>query len=114
MSYFLLKTYDKQQAESLSFLKHVSWNQYHSKFKINDIVFIYIIDEEIFKCAAKIVGIREKNKECHLVKLFDIKNSSTILSDKSKFPAMKSRCSNILLKDNNYELVNLLLKNKVM
>ena len=62
MSYFLLKTYDKQQAESLSFLKHVSWNQYHSKFKTNDIVFIYIIDEEIFKCAAKIVGIREKNK----------------------------------------------------
>lgn len=112
MSYFLLKTYDKQQAESLSFLRHVSWNQYHSKFKISDIVFIYVIRKETFKCVAKIVGIG-KNKEYHLIKLFDIKNSNTILADKSKFTAMKSQCSNILLKDNNYELINLILKNKV-
>lgn len=112
MSYFLLKTYDKQQAESLSFLRHVSWNQYDSKFKISDIVFIYVIRKETFKCVAKIVGIG-KNKEYHLIKLFDIKNSNTILADKSKFTAMKSQCSNILLKDNNYELINLILKNKV-
>ena len=83
MSYFLLKIYDKQQVEFISFLKHVSWNQYHSKFKISDIVFIYVIRKETFKCVAKIVGIREKNKECHLIKLFDIKNSNTILTDKS-------------------------------
>ena len=69
-------------------------------FKISDIVFIYVIRKETFKCIAKIVGIG-KNKEYHLIKLFDIKNSNTILTDKSKFLVMKLGCLNILLKDNN-------------
>ena len=113
MAYFLLKTNDKKQVEDLNFSKSISWKQYHSKFKPDDVVFIYLISEKKFDCAAEIVDIEEKNKKCYLIKLFDIKNSSIIISNKSKFSAMKSRCSNILLKEKNQELTRLLLENKV-
>lgn len=68
MDYFLLKTYDIEQTKALNISESVSWQQYHSKFKLNDIVFIFLISEEKFDCAAKIVNIEKEAKTCHLLK----------------------------------------------
>jgi hypothetical protein len=112
MAYFLLKTYDTEQTRALNISERIPWKQYHSKFKLNDIVFIYLIAEGKFDCAAEIVSIEKEAKKCHLLKLFDIKNNDVITDNKSEIPAMVSHSSKILLRENNQQLIKLLLENK--
>nr|WP_315004159.1 hypothetical protein [uncultured Campylobacter sp.] len=73
MAYFLLKTYDTEQAKSLNILEHISWQQYYSKFKLNDIVFIYLIAEEKFDCAAEIVSIEKEAKNAIYLNFLTLK-----------------------------------------
>ena len=73
MAYFLLKTYDTEKAKSLNILEHISWQQYHSKFKLNDIVFIYLIAEEKFDCAAEIVSIEKEAKNAIYLNFLTLK-----------------------------------------
>jgi hypothetical protein len=73
VAYFLLKTYDTEQAKSLNILEHISWQQYYSKFKLNDIVFIYLIAEEKFDCAAEIVSIEKEAKNAIYLNFLTLK-----------------------------------------
>jgi len=62
MAYFLLKTNDKKQVEDLNFSKSISWKQYHSKFKPNDVVFIYLISEKNLTVLLKLSILKKKIK----------------------------------------------------
>ncbi|WP_314977830.1 hypothetical protein [Campylobacter rectus] len=114
MAYFLFKTHNVDDyASNLDFDNSISWDQGHSELKAEDVVFIYLIDEKRFICAAIVDSAYSNNKDdngCYLTKLWDIKESDSdaILKRKSDFKSLRAESNKIKISDNN--LIDVLLK----